>query len=353
MSATPPAPSTIGVGVIGLGFIGATHIRAFQAAECDGFPCRLVAVADRRAERLSGRADTSANLGVCIGDQLFDRELVRGYTDASQLICDPRIQLVSICTHTDTHVDLACAALRAGKHVLVEKPISLAVSEVRQLAQVAAQSKTLCMAAMCMRFWPEWAWIRDRVKDGSLGHVKSAVFQRLGAPPEWAEFYRDVSKSGGSLVDLHIHDADFIRWCFGMPQEVVSIGSLMHVTTLYRYPAATGPEHVMSEGGQDHTPGFGYRQRCVVVFEKATVDFDLARTPQLAICRDGKSEAVTMPIGTPSTGYDVEVRYILNAIMAKTPAKDLLATIADSVDTTRLLDAERKSLETKAPVRLG
>ena len=91
-------------------------------------------------------------------------------------------------------------------------------------------------------------------------------------------FYEDDSRTGGALVDLHIHDADFVRWVFGAPDELRSTGTTAHVTTLYRY--LDGPAHVVAEGGWDHSPGAPFKMRYVVVFDEATADFDLGRDDQ-------------------------------------------------------------------------
>lgn len=334
--------SQVGVGIIGLGFMGATHYRAFLAAQDAGFQCRVIAVCDRSPERLTGRADVMGNIDTGHGERLFDPTRLRVSREPRDLLIDPRIHLLSICTPTDSHADLAIAALRAGKHVLVEKPVALSSTEARRIAETARETGRLCMPAMCMRFWPGWTWLRERVRDGRFGPVRSAVFQRLGSAPTWnPEFYGDPARSGGSLFDLHIHDADFIRWCFGPPIAVASTGSLAHVTTLYRYPDG-GPRHVVAEGGQDHAPGFGFRMRYVVAFEKATADFDLGRTPHLLLHRDGTSEPVDLPAGA---GYDGQIRHIVDAILGARTNADLLATIDEAVEVTRILEAERQSLE--------
>jgi predicted dehydrogenase len=175
------------------------------------------------------------------------------------------------------------------------------------------------------------------VRDGALGAVQSAVFRRLGSRPGWAGFYADAERSGGALFDLHVHDADFVTWCFGAPDSVASAGSLDHVTTLYRY--AGGPPHVVAEGGWDHAPGFPFQMRYTVVFEHATADFDLARDPKLVLARDGNVTSIELPA---TSGYDEEVRHLLAHIQSGSRALD--ATIADALAHTRLLEAERRSL---------
>ena len=338
----------IGVGVIGLGFMGQTHVRAWQALQKAGEGCRLITVADRDSQRLTGKLATSGNLATdgASGEVLFDSREVFACSDPMGVIADPRAPIVSICTPTQTHVDLAIRALEYGKHVLVEKPLAIYAKDVERLRDAARSAKTLCMPALCMRFWPGWDWLHERIRSGSHGRVRSAVFQRLGSQPTWSGFYSDPEHTGGALIDLHIHDADFIRWCFGDPAEVVSQGSLNHHTTFYRYSA--GPEHVVAEGAWGHSPGFRFRMRYIVVFERGTADFDLSRTPQLLWIENGAAQEV--PLSTDSA-YMLQARHLLHAVQGREAV--LRASVEDGWRVARLLDAERLSLETRAAVRLA
>ncbi len=344
------AQAPIGVGVVGMGFMGATQVRAVHAAARDGLPCRLAAVCDAAPDRLTGTVATAGNIATGAGDRLFDPASVATYTDFGAMLADDRVHMVIICTHTDTHIDLSRRALEAGKHVLVEKPVALSAAGCRELASAAKAAGArgiLCMPAMCIRYWPAWAWLKERIDSRKFGAVKSASFQRLGSGPSWgADFYRNNARSGGALVDLHIHDTDFVTWCFGTPREVVSAGTLDHVTTLYRYDH--GPRHVTAQGGWDQAPGFPFKMRFIVTFDHATADWDLTRTPPLLLCRDGKAEPTPLP---EWLGYDGEVRAIVRAIASG--ASEPPTTVDDAVRTAVVLDAERRSLETGAAVRVG
>ena len=337
------------VGVVGLGFMGATHIAAFLAAARDGFPCALAAVCDTKESRRRGIfSDVGGNIGDAAGQApAFDPARVRAYADADELLADRDVDLVSICTHTDAHVDLAARALRAGKHVLVEKPVALKVDDVRRLRDVARATKQLCMPAMCMRFWPAWAWLKERIGDGSLGRCTALTLTRLGATPAWSRtFYGDLARSGGALVDLHVHDADFVYFCFGRPASVYSVGDLTHVTTAYHFD--DGPPHVVAEGAW-LAPGSPFRMRYVAAFEGATVDYDLGRAEPLLLCRDGRAEPVEV---SRLLGYDEEVRHLVGAIAGGTDPSELRATLDDAVAVTEMLDAERASTERRATVQL-
>lgn len=331
------------VGVVGLGFMGATHLAAYTRAAEQGL-CEIVAVSDKQPERRAGRIGTGGNLDSGSTAAAFDVERVRAYETPQELFADDEVQLVSICTPTESHAELTEQTMRAGKHVLLEKPVAVRAETVRYLAGVARECGTLCMPAMCMRFWPAWTWLRDTVQTKRFGEVLSARFTRLGTRPGWSDFYADEQRSGGALIDLHVHDADYICSLFGPPTAVSSTGNVSHLTTAYTY--ANVP-HVVAEGGWDQHAGFGFVMRFVVNFEQATLDFDIGRGErQLLLCRDGAAEAVSLPA---ELGYDVEIRHLLECIAAGTRPD---VSLDDAFITHSVLDAERASLESGRPVEL-
>ena len=339
-------PRPIGVGVVGLGFMGRTHVEAYRSADKAGFKNRLVAVCDTDAERRSGRAMQGGNVTKGSGAELlFDPALVRGHALLDELLADEAVELVSICTHTRSHVDFAVRALRAGKHVLVEKPLALSAAAMEPLVRAASESDRLCLPAHCMRFWPGWDWLAERVREGTFGAPRSVALRRLGSRPDWSATYTDDDATGGALVDMHLHDADFVRFAFGEPRSVLAAGSIHHLTALYRFSGA--PAHAAAEGGWDHGGGFPFRMAYLAAFDEATVEYDLARDPVLTVLRGGKREAIAL--GSIS-GYDGEVRHLLAAIAEG--RSDLRVTVEDALATARLLDAERESLRTGASVKL-
>ncbi|MBL8763754.1 MAG: Gfo/Idh/MocA family oxidoreductase [Phycisphaerae bacterium] len=332
------APREIGVGVIGLGFMGQTHVRAIAAARSAGLPCRLVAVCDRSGERLAGRATPVGNIHTGEPATLFDPAEVRGHSELEPFLTEPGLDAVCVCTYTDTHVELASRVLRAGKHVLVEKPVALRAADVAALSDLAKDRGRVALPAMCMRHWPGWDWLRDRIRDGRFGPCRSATFQRLGAGPTWgAAFYRNLDASGGAMFDLHVHDADFIYWCFGTPARVEATGTPEHLTALYRFES--GPAHVVAEAAWDLAPTAGFRMRFLVNFERASVEFDLARSPALTVHAPSGSEPVAFP---DAHGYDPQMRHFISLIAGRerTPR----ATLDDALAVTRLLEAERRCL---------
>jgi predicted dehydrogenase len=334
--------NTIGVGVIGMGFMGWRHADAYANAAAAGLPCEVVAVCDGDRTRCAA----PASQGNIEGSSERKRPGWRSYTRVDELLNDDRVDLVSVCTPTESHVELAIRAIEAGKHVLVEKPVAVAAEQMKPLLVAARESSTLCMPAHCIRFWPGWDWLRDRVASGEFGRVRSATFLRSGAVPGWASFYADTARSGGVLRDFHIHDADFVRWVFGSPRSVCATGDDRHVSVLYRFDQ-DGPAHVTAEAGWTRAPTSGFRMRYTVSFDRATAEFEMGRDPTLLLSDERGSRAIDLPSGT---GYDHEVAHLVRAIADN--RRDLRVTMDDALATAQLLDATASSLRRGAWVDL-
>ena len=313
------------IGIVGMGFMGRTHAAAYESARRAGYPVAIQGIFS------TGGPPPSA---------------WRSYDSLDRLLADPAIRAVSVCTYTDTHVPIALRAIEAGKHVLVEKPVALDAAAIQSLGAAASRRGLVALPGLCMRFWPGWPWLRDRIRSGSFGAVRSAHFTRTGAKPAWSSFYDDDRRSGNALFDLHLHDADFVRWTFGDPVELRSVGSPRHLTTTYRFPGAR-PEPV-AEGGWLADPAAPFTMRYAITFEDATVDFELGRADLVRLTRRGRTEAVPVPT---ETAYELQARHFLDLILGR--VSEPVATLADAARVTELLLAERQSLERGAAVRLG
>lgn len=330
----------IRVGIIGLGFMGRMHYKVYsQLAEA-----QVVMVADADPKRAAG--DLSGGWGGNLGEggtSQLPMEKIRGTTDWREIISSPDVDVVDVCLPTPFHVEPATVALAAGKNVLCEKPMARTLAQARQIAAAADGARGIFMPAMCMRFWAEWEWLKRAVVEGHYGKVKSATFHRLGVCP--AGWFTDGKISGGALLDLHVHDVDFIYHLFGKPDGVFSrgyskvTGEIDHVATQYLY--GSGPL-VYAEGSWGASPGYGFTMRYNVNFERATADFDFARKPAtLMLSGDGKSEPVEH---AKHDGYMGEISYFLECV--KTGQKPQRVTADDAVTGLQIIEAERKSIET-------
>jgi predicted dehydrogenase len=340
----------IQVGVIGYGFMGLTHTDAYQRANRDGYRCQVVAVADSTRGLSSpgstSQGDSSKESKTPFDASEIDETLISFHQHADSVLGNPDIDLVSVCTHTDSHVEIAIKALEAGKHVIVEKPISLESASVFQLVEAAKQSKRICMPAMCMRFWPAWVELHNMIKANRFGKVRSAVFHRLGSRPNWGKsFYEDTKRSGGVLHDLHIHDTDFIVHCFGKPSAVTTIGDDLHLTSAYHYPDA--PIHVTAHAGWDHQPSYGFQMQCTIVFDDATVHFDINRDQQLVVYTQESESSVEF---SSLTGYDCQARHMMDLIRGQCDRQRV--QMIDAYEVAGILECEQLSLHLGREIKI-
>jgi len=336
--------STLGIGIVGFGFMGRTHLEAYRRAATDRFDCQVRAIYSLDPPGFGGEGNVQTG-----ADDVVDLDAlgIRWSEQIEQLLEADDIDLVSICTPTDTHIDLAIEALEQGKHVLLEKPVALTSSEVERLIDVDGKTDSLCMPAMCMRFWPGWSWLREMVQSAQLGPVKSAFFQRIGAAPGWSQdFYLDEKRSGGALMDLHIHDADFVVATFGVPDEVSTSGTRSQLVTQYRYP--DGPSSVVAEAAWYPDPSYPFQMRYRVGFADAVADFDLSRGAEaLHLHRDGAVEVIELPTGN---GYDGEVRHLLQAITDR--SERIHPDLSEARTVLQMVETEGQSIDENRAVKM-
>lgn len=337
------------VGLIGIGFMGRAHFGIHQKNS----KSEVVAISDVDDRKLAGDWGGGGNLGDTSA-KTVDLAGIRKYKDGFELIKDPDVDLVDITLPSYLHAKYTLAALAAGKHVLCEKPISNSMADARKVVAAAARAKGKFMVAHCIRFWPEYAWVKEHVvQKKEFGKVLSASFRRLSGTPFWSwnNWLMGVDKSGGAAVDLHIHDIDYIRYLFGEPRAVsalgtigaVSAGGVDHIVAQYRYP---GVKQVTAEGGWAMVKGFGFEMSFLLICEKATVVYDCRTTPTLAVhvrdesdFREGRT--INPPVA-PGDGYSREIDYFLDCIVEN--RKPTIVTGQEALRSLRLATAEIKSI---------
>jgi predicted dehydrogenase len=338
---------TVNVAVVGLGFMGVTHLRAYLANP----QARVVAVCDAVRVPVNGvLAGVSGNIKK--SDDIDLGPDVRVYRTTEDLLADADVELVDLCTPTPLHAPQVIAALNAGKHVICEKPLARTSAEAREILQVAANSPGILMPAFCMRFWPGWSWLKQVVEEQTYGKVLAARFRRDSAMPAWSQqgTYSGGQDLGGALFDLHIHDADFVNHLFGKPAGVFSSGVLAasgainHVITQYDYPG--GPS-VCAEGSWLMAKGFNmaYTLFC----EQATIDFDLARgADALKVTETGKDPRVVD--AGEGDGYSKEIDYVIECVAGG--EKPSVVTAIDGLTALEICEAEEQSIRSGQLVKL-
>lgn len=337
----------VNVGVIGLGFMGLTHLKAYQQVK----GARIAAICD------AVRLPADGNLGSVAGNiantdaMQLDMSLVKGYRDYREMLANPEIDMVDICVPTSLHAPMAIDSLEAGKHVLCEKPLARDSTTARRIVEAAHQAEGYFMPAMCLRFWPEWAWLKEAMDEGRFGRLLAASFVRLSEPPGWSQgTYLKGAESGGALLDMHIHDSDFVQFCFGLPKSVFATGQTLlsgavdHVCTTYQVSSGAS---VTASGSWLMHQGSGFKMAYLANFENATVDYDSTRGADCLRVFERGQEAQTVRCAAPD-GYVGEIQHLVDAITAGKPPT--VVTAADGLAAVAICEAEERSVESGAVV---
>ncbi|MCL6519515.1 MAG: Gfo/Idh/MocA family oxidoreductase [Armatimonadetes bacterium] len=331
------------IGLIGYGFMGKMHAECYKASG----KAKVVAVADIEEDR---RAEASSKLS-CKAFESIDALLQGSDVDA-----------IDVCTPTYMHEEHVLKALDAGKDVFCEKPLSLSMVSCERMVSAAKASGSKLMIGHVVRFWPECQVLKSILDSGRLGRPLWATAQRLSAPATWAwqGWLADPVRSGGAILDLHIHDLDFLVWVLGRPKQVVAYGIK---TAKGAYDSALtmliGHENGMSSqavGCLAMPEGFPFTSQIRVVCEKGVIFFDATASPSLILQPEGEPEEypqVPQPTagsadagGNVSSlgGYYNEIVYFLDCI--EKGLMPQIITPEEAAYAVRLCLAARQSAET-------
>ena len=276
------------VGVAGLGFMGSTHLQAYQNIPS----VEVAAVASSDERKRSG--DLSAVQGnLDRPGEAMDFGAAARYAGVEEMLADPNVEAVDLCLPSYLHVSMTLKALEAGKHVIVEKPMALSGAECDQMVEAARENGRVLMVAQVLRFWPDYVRAREIIQSGEIGPVKTAFFRRKCAAPAWGKWMHDRSRGGGGVFDLLIHDFDFALHLFGKPASIKARGveemdkGIDIVEAELDYGAS---QLVTISGGWHHPQSYPFSMEFSIVCEGGTLDFHSGLRRLTLYRGDGSSE---------------------------------------------------------------
>jgi predicted dehydrogenase len=344
----------IRIGIIGIGFMGSTHYHIHKANP----KAEVVAIADVDERKRNG--DWSSIIGNIGGfnNENVNLEGVKAYENGLDLIADSNVDMVDICVPTFLHKKFAVAALKAGKHVHLEKPIARTLEEAKEIVAVAEKAESLFSVGLCIRFWPEYRHAWELFKSGKIGKLVSATFKRVSpsiAGNAWEDWFMKEELSGGSLLDLQLHDIDEVIYFFGKPKKVTSFGSkgfrsdsngIDHAISVYDFGDGT---LVSTEGGWDPAPATPFEMSFQIVCEKATLR--LSETGYKVIWDDGTIEEPKPALENLPTGWHVELDYFLDCIINNKKPKDYINK-EDMINSITLVEAVKESINNSKTIEV-
>jgi predicted dehydrogenase len=309
----------IRVGIAGVGFMGWIHFLALKRLP----NAKLQAIATRDAVKRGGDwRSIRGNFGP--PGEVVDLQGVTTHSTIEELVADPDVDLVDLCLPSDRHADSTIHALESGKHVLVEKPIALTLADADRMVSAAKKANRLLMVAHVLPFFPDFGYLAEAVASGVHGRLAAAHFRRHISPPDWSDAFASAEKTGGPAIDLHIHDAHFVRLIAGMPNAVHSIGRITegrvdYIATNYLYPngpVISATSGACSVGGRPFTHGYE------AYFENATLYYE-AGGPLTVFNDDGRTEP-ELAAADPVDSFVAELGAAIDAVTSG-KAPDLLA----------------------------
>jgi len=268
-----------------------------------------------------------------------DNGVGRGVAGYQHLIDDARVDAVYIPLPNALHAEWTIQALRAGKPVLVEKPIALSLEEADAMVTAARDAGQPLMVAHVLPFLPEFAFALEAVQSGRYGPLQAAHFTRVISKPDWSSGIADPSRSGGPAIDLHIHDTHFVSLLCGVPRGVhsrgvIEDGAVVHLTTQYLYDtpnlAVSCVSGALSQSGRPFTHGFEiYLEEATLAFEFANLAGQGQVAMPLSVIRpDGTVERPDLGSGDPVDGFVRELAVATEALAAGRTAPQLAGALA-------------------------
>ena len=335
------------IGIVGLGFMGKMHFRCYNSLN----NVEIIAICDADTSRLQDTSGVAGNISGAEDD--LDLRNIALYSDLSKMLAEEKLDALSIASPTFLHASQTIEALNVGVHVFCEKPMALNSGDCREMAEVAKQSGKTLQIGHCIRFWPEYVQAKEIIDSQKYGKVLAATFQRLSLTPTWSwdNCFLDGKRSGGAMLDLHIHDTDYVQYVFGMPKEVFSrgvmgpSGEFDHTVTQYLY----GNDCVITaEGGWIMAPGFGFEMSFKIMLEKATLVYSSAQEPTFRIFPiDGETIIPEIPTGD---GYSFEIQHFVDTLSGK--AVPSIITPEQSGDSVKIIEAEKESIRNNDKISL-
>ncbi len=262
------------VAIVGCGFMGRMHANVYSILD----NATLVAVVDRKPEKA----------------EAFSNDFgVKAYTDFDEMLASEQVDAIDICLPTYQHSEYTVRAAQAGKHVMCEKPMALTAEEAQAMIDACNAAGVKLMIGHCIRFWPEYAYLKKINDAGTLGKLTSINMTRYGEFPFWSSdnWLADESKSGGGVLDMHIHDTDYILYLKGEPKEISSYGTVDHRGPSQVYTTMQYTDGCVAhlQGGwnlPNHTP---FKMAFRAIFERGAAIMDGGA---LTIYEDGKEPVV-------------------------------------------------------------
>jgi predicted dehydrogenase len=323
--------------LIGAGTMGMEHATSYYSMDTVHL-IGIVEVRKEQAEKIIGQHDT----------KIFQtlEEAVKNLE---------HIDVIDICVPTFLHKEYVMKAADYGIDVICEKPLAYTLQDARYMIDYCEEKNVKLFIGHVVRFFPQYSKVRELVSSGTIGDIGVVRTRRGGSfPAGWSDWYADHSKSGGVILDLIIHDFDFLRWNFGEVERVFAKGIAERKLENLDYALVT---LVFKSGVIAHVEGTWAHQTFSSQFEFAgkngIIEYDsLKEEPVLLSIKqlnDGKSGVAVPQSPLKKSPYYIELEHFLTCLKSNEPP---IVTAEDAYKAMEISVAALQSLKTGLPVTL-
>ncbi|MFD0674712.1 Gfo/Idh/MocA family protein [Cohnella sp. GCM10027633] len=323
------------VAVVGCGGMGQWH--AMSYARMPGVT--LVGVCDSEfelAKEAAGKTNTTA------------------YRSFEEMAASVPFDVVSIAVPSYLHRELVAQAAAAGKHVICEKPIALRQEDAEAMIRCCEDNGVRLFVGHVVRFFPEFAQIKRQIDEGVIGKVGVAHARRVGGHPgDVKPWFKEADRSGGVIVDLMVHDIDFMRWALG---EVKTVYAMGRTDDRMDYALAT---LVFESGAVANLEAFwgypgSFRYSAEFAGSKGLVSTDSMKAQSLQIRRTAEADSGGKVVEIPQSPgfadpYELELAHFLSCIAS---GAEPIVTARDACKALEIAEAARESIRTGQVVAL-
>lgn len=324
--------------VIGAGTMGSTHASAYTKME----DVTLAGIVDTN---LAKAQDLSEKLGT---------KAFQTYEEATERL--ERIDAVSICVPTPFHKQYVMKVADDNRHVICEKPLARSLSDARDMINKCEGKRVKLFVGHVVRLFPEYIKAKQVVNDGKIGKPAVVRTTRGGVFPIASnDWYSDFNSSGGLVLDMIIHDFDYLRWCFGEVERVYAKSSRTRVFEKIEYALVT----LRFESGViAHVEGTwahqGFSTKFEIAGKEGIIEYDSAKVAPVVASKKktALSEGVAVPESPmKDSPYFKELQHFINCInMGAAP----VVSAEDAYKAMEISLASLESIETgKAVVLKG
>ncbi len=208
----------IKVAIIGFGGIARTHYVAYEELKNQGYPIQIVAICEKNKERIF--EEVKINLGT---PPITVSKEIAIYDDIDEMLMHSDFDMADVCLPTFLHKEMTVKLLQAGKHVLCEKPMALTSADCNEMTDAAKKAKKRLMISQCLRFDYRYLYLKRCIDENSFGKLQYLLLERHCDYPGWAGDFKSLDRTGGCILDTHIHDIDMARFLLGDPISVSTV----------------------------------------------------------------------------------------------------------------------------------